>query len=393
MTLEATLQGLRVLDLSTNIAGPFAAMILGDLGADVVKVERPPAGDDTRMLPPQWHGQATVFLAVNRNKRSVLLDLKCAEGRTALLKLASGADIVIESFPPGVAAKLALSDAHLREVNPRLIVCAVSAFGSGPLGAKIPGYDALVQAVSGMMSFTGEPQGATVRLAPSLLDLTTGMWAALGIMGALVRRSAHSRGEHVQVALLDSAFTLMCHQVLAYLATGSPPVKLGSGAPSAVPYRVFRGSDGEFMLATATDAQFVRLCQALDLEHLAEEERFRTMERRLASRAELDDLLSRRFAVQSVETWIGKLAAAGLSCGRVNDLGGALEWPVTRERQLFISPDAAWPGGLPLVRLPIGEASPLMRRPPPKLGEHSIEILREAGYDPQTAARLSAPGP
>jgi crotonobetainyl-CoA:carnitine CoA-transferase CaiB-like acyl-CoA transferase len=179
MTLQATYTGLRVLDLSTNIAGPFAAMILGDLGADVIKVERPPLGDDTRSLPPQWHGQATVFLAVNRNKRSVVLDVKTAEGREALLKLVAGADVVIESFPPGVGAELALTDAQFRECNRRVIVCSISAFGSGPLGSKVPGYDALVQAVSGMMSFTGDPAGPTVRIAPSLLDLTTGMWGAI----------------------------------------------------------------------------------------------------------------------------------------------------------------------------------------------------------------------
>jgi crotonobetainyl-CoA:carnitine CoA-transferase CaiB-like acyl-CoA transferase len=381
------LQGVRILDLSTNLAGPFAAMILADFGADVVKVERPPAGDDTRQLPPQWQGQATVFLAVNRNKRSALLDLKSPEGRAALLKLAASADAVIESFPPGVAESLGLTYGEFRAANARLILCSVSAFGAGPLGSKIPGYDALVQAVSGMMSFTGDPDGATVRIAPSLMDLTTGMWAALGVQGALTRRGRDGEGEHLNVALLDSAFALMCHQVLAYRATGAAPIKLGSGAPSAAPYRVYRASDREFMLATATDAQFGRVCRVLGIPELATTERFRTVAARLVARAELDALLAQRFAQDRMQAWLEKLKAVGISCGPVNDLTEALDWDVTRERNLFIEPGAAWPQGLPLLRLPIAEAA--MSRPPPRLGEHTLEVLREAGYDAETAARIA----
>jgi crotonobetainyl-CoA:carnitine CoA-transferase CaiB-like acyl-CoA transferase len=391
MTLQATYPGLRVLDLSTNIAGPFAAMILGDLGADVIKVERPPLGDDTRSLLPQWKGQATVFLAVNRNKRSVVLDIKTPEGREALLKLAARADVVIESFPPGVGAELALTDAQFRACNPRVILCSISAFGSGPVGSKVPGYDALVQAVSGMMSFTGDPAGPTVRIAPSLLDLTTGMWGAIAIMGALARRTGASEGEHIQLALLDSAFTLMCHQVLGFLATGDLPVKLGSGAPSAAPYRVFKAADGEFMLATATDAQFARVCRALDLTSLAQDERFRTVSARLAARADLDALLSERFGQDTVEVWLQRLRAAGISAGRVNNVRQALESELTVERQLLIEPDeSVWPAGMPLLRLPVDAEGAGARRPPPKLGEHSVEVLSAVGYDAETIARLTS---
>ena len=180
MSLADTYRGLRVLDLSTYLAGPLAAMILGDMGAEVIKVERPPAGDDTRALPPRWGEDATVFLAVNRNKRSVLLDFKSPDARAALLRLVEIADVVVESFPPGLAEKLALRFEDLRERNPRIVVCGVTAFGDGPLGARMPGFDALVQAVSGLMSFTGEPDSPPVRLAPSVLDLTTGMWGAIG---------------------------------------------------------------------------------------------------------------------------------------------------------------------------------------------------------------------
>lgn len=379
-----------MLDLGTNIAAPFAAMMLGDLGADVIKIERPPSGDDTRALPPYWGDEATVFLAVNRNKRSVLLDLKTPEGRAALLQLVESADVVVESFPPGLADKLKLRFEDLRERNSQIVLCSVSAFGDGPLGAKMPGYDALVQAVSGLMSFTGQPDTPPVRLAPSVLDLTTGMWALIGIQAALVRRRAGGGAEHVRPALLDSAFTLMCHQVLGYQATDDLPQKLGSGAPSAAPYRVFAAADGDFMLATASDAQFVRLCTTLGLTALTEDPRFATMAARLAHRDELDTLLGDEFRRRPVSAWLQILSSAGLSVGRVNDIREALALPVVTERDLFVSPEQMhWTGGLPLLRLPIDHDGTGISRPPPKLGEHTAEVLREAGIDEATIKRLS----
>ncbi|HEY2402211.1 MAG TPA: CoA transferase [Steroidobacteraceae bacterium] len=390
MSLSATYPGLRVLDLSTNIAGPFAAMVLGDLGADVIKVERPPAGDDTRSLPPQWNERATVFLAVNRNKRSVVLNLKTPEGREALMRLAGDADVVIESFPPGLAQELDLTDAHFRARNPQILVCSVSAFGGGPLGSQLPGYDALVQAVSGLMSFTGDPQGDTVRIAPSLLDLTTGMWGVIAIMAALARREPESVGEHIEVSLLDSAFTLMCHQVLGFLATGQLPAKLGSGAPSAAPYRVFRASDGEFMLATATDAQFVRLCNVLDCKSLARSPRFATMTVRLNARAELDALLAEKFSHDTVANWLRRLGEAGISAGPVNNLQQALEAKLTIERQLLVRPpEAAAADPMELLRLPIDPDGSSVRQAPPQLGQHSKEVLGALGYDGPAIERLS----
>ena len=387
--LNSTYPGLRVLDLATNIAGPFAAMILGDMGADVVKVERPPIGDDTRALPPRWGDAATVFIAVNLNKRSVLLDIKSAEGREALLKLVETADVVVESFPPGLAEKLQLTFEHFRTRNPRLILCTISAFGDGPLGAKMPGYDALVQAVSGLMSFTGHPETPPVRLAPSVLDLTTGMWGAIGIMAALTRRAVSGEGEHVRPALLDAAFTLMNHQVLGFLATGSPPEKLGSGAPSAAPYRVFEAADGAFMLATASDPQFVRLCGTLGLDGLEKDPRFSEMPARLEHREELDKMLAELFAKEPVDAWLDRLGRAGISVGRVNDVRASLAMAVTQERNLLIDPQSlGWAEGMPQLRLPVDPTGSGIRRPPPKLGEHSAEILGEIGYDASAIERL-----
>ncbi len=377
MTVDDTYKDIRVLDLSTNIAGPFAAMIFGDLGADVIKIERPPGGDDTRSLPPQHNGEATVFLAVNRNKRSLLLDIKKPVGRDALMRLVETADIVIESFPPGLADKLGLDYAAFKARNPKAILCSISAFGDGPLGKAMPGYDALVQAVSGLMSFTGDEDSPTVRIAPSVLDLGTGMWAAMGLMAALVRRQKSGVGEHVTQALIDTAFTLMNHQLMGYLATGQMPQKLGTGAPSAAPYGVWQASDGEVMIATASEAQFPRLCDALGLGHLVSDDRFKTMAARLENRKALDDAIAEKIAHKSVGEWLDSFGEAGISAGRVNDVEEAMDMAVARERNLLITLGTS---SLPQIRLPIDALGSGIKRPPPALGEHSAMLLREAGF-------------
>jgi crotonobetainyl-CoA:carnitine CoA-transferase CaiB-like acyl-CoA transferase len=377
VTVAATYKDIRVLDLATNIAGPFAAMIFGDLGADVIKIERPPGGDDTRNLPPQYDGEAAVFLAVNRNKRSLLLDIKKTEGREALMRLAETADIVIESFPPGVADKLGLDYAAFKERNPKLILCSISAFGDGPIGKAMPGYDALVQAVSGLMSFTGSVDSPTVRIAPSVLDLGTGMWAAMGLMAALARRQHSGAGEHVRPALIDTAFTLMNHQLMGYLATGQIPEKLGSGAPSAAPYGVWQANDGELMIATASEPQFPRLCEVLDLQHLVSDDRFRKTASRLQNRQALDSAIAEKIVEKSVSEWLTILGDVGISAGRVNDVEEAMALPVAEERNLLIKLDE---NALPQLRLPIDPQGVGIKQPPPKLGQHSTQILREAGF-------------
>lgn len=371
MSFNQTLPSLKVLDLSTNIAGPFAAMILGDMGADVIKIERPPHGDDTRALPPRWEGEATVFLAVNRNKRSLLLDIKSPEGKATLFRLIETADVVIESFPPGLGEKLGITFDALKARNPRILMASISAFGDGPIGKTMPGYDALVQAVSGMMSFTGSPDTPTIRVAPSILDLSTGMWTAMGLLAAILRRNAGGGAEHIRPSLIDSAFTMMNHQLLGMLATGQPPEKLGSGAPSAAPYGVFASSDGELMIATASEAQFPRLCAALGRDELSDDPRFATMANRLGHRDELNRMIAETVSTQTTAHWLDALGNAGISCGRVNTLAEALVLPVVAERNLLDSMQ---------LRLPIDLSEHPERRGPPKLGEHSREILQEAGF-------------
>ncbi|MFT6889261.1 MAG: crotonobetainyl-CoA:carnitine CoA-transferase CaiB-like acyl-CoA transferase [Halioglobus sp.] len=376
--LTRSYQGLRVLDLSTNIAGPMTAMLLGDMGADVIKVERSPGGDDTRALDPKVDGESTVYLSMNRNKRSLLLDFKSDDDLAQLYKLIAAADVIIESFPPGVAEKLGLSPQEIRELNGSAVLCSVSAFGDGPLGSVMPGYDALVQAVSGMMSFTGAPDGEDVRIAPSILDVSTGMWSCMSIMAALHGDSGKGEFQHISRCLIDSAMLMMGHQVQGYLATGVAPEKLGSGAPSAVPYRVYRSRDGKFMLATASEPQFARLCAALGLDHLVSDQRFSSMAARIANRDELDTQLQQCFLEHDTSHWLVYLANAGLSVGSVNDLNDALQLDVVKERNLFLDPDSVgWCGGQPLLRSPLDSEAKALRRPPPRLGEHSQLIMDE----------------
>lgn len=375
MTLAQTYPGLRVLDLATNIAGPFAAMILGDMGADVIKVERSPAGDDTRSLPPFVDGQATVFMAVNRNKRSIMLDYKSEADRAILQRLIERADVVIESFPPGVADRLNLTWPALSQINPTLVLASVSAFGEGPIGKTMPGYDALVQAVSGLMSFTGNEGGPTVRIAPSALDLTTGMWTTMGIMAALQRRSFNvGKGEHVRMALLDTAFNLMNHQILGFLATGETPQKLGSGAPSASPYGVYPARDGEILIATASHDQFQRLCDCFGLDQAKSDPRFRTMAGRIENRTAIDRLIAEVTAPERVADLLEWLAVHRISSGRVNTVAEACDLTVTSERNLLIAQKES---SLPQLRLPMDIGPALAFRPPPVLNQDRDEILAE----------------
>ena len=378
--LTKTYTRLKVLDLSTKIAGPFAAMLLGDMGADVIKVERSPSGDDTRALSPRADGESTVFIAMNRNKRSLLLDFKVAQDMDRLRQLIGAADVIIESFPPGVATRLDLSPAQIQALNGTAVLCSISAFGDGPLGSAMPGYDALVQAVSGMMSFTGNPGEPDVRIAPSILDMSTAMWSCMSIMAALKNNESDPAFRHLSQCLMDTAFTMMGHQVQSYLATGLPPEKLGSGAPSAVPYRVYKTREGSFMLATASEPQFVRLCATLDMERLLEDTRFSNMASRIAHRQELDALLEQRFAEHDASYWLEVLASAGLSVGPVNDLHEALQLEVVRERNLYLDPQPTGAkAGQPLLRSPLDRRAQGLKRYPPRLGEHTADILAKLG--------------
>ena len=386
MPLQGCYHNLRVLDVSENIAGPLATMILADLGADVIKVERAGIGDATRWLPPRRGDTSTVFATVNRNKRSVALDLSTPTGRAGLLRIAGGCDVVVESFRPGVAEKLGLGFDDVSAVRPDVVYCSISAFGRGVLGRDRPGYDALVQAFTGIMSLTGSPDGPPARTAPSLVDISTGMWAAMAIMAVMADHPPSSGPVRLDAALIDSALFMMCHQIVGLLGAGYHPQRLGSAAPSVVPYREFATSDGSIMVAAATDGLFDKLCTAIGSDHLRHDARFGTVERRVASREALDAELQAVFITRPSQHWLAAIGAAGVPVSPVHSLQAAVHDPLTEERRLITTTDT---DSVPVLRLPLDQHREFPLRPPPALGQHTEQVLREVGFTAGEAAALA----
>ncbi len=377
--VQKTYAGLRVLELGSVIAGPSAAMIFADLGADVVKIESPNGGDDSRRVPPNLGTQSTLYQMMNRNKRSLVLDLKAERGRDALLRLADSADVVIESFRPGVSDRLGIGYSAMRERNPSLIYCSVSAFGESPSGRGLPGYDPLIQAFVGLMSMTGDPSAPPARVAASVIDLTTGMWAAMGIMAALARRAQDGKGHYVESTLVDSGYMLLCHQISSMLATGEVPTRIGSASPIAAPYEAYRTADGWLMIAAGNDVSFARLCKALGLPELLEREEFRSNAGRIGHRHELNAILQKSLEHETSAHWTTLLETAGVPVGPVQDLDQAVKHPIMAERAMLVVPEGAAPQRASVLRVPFDDARPPRMRAAPTLGEHSAEILREIG--------------
>ena len=379
MTLFAAYDGVRILDLTLNLAGPFGTQILADLGADVIKVERPGVGDDTRNFHPKSGDHSVVFEAVNRNKRSIVLDLKDAEDRETVLRIGATCDVVVESLRPGKADELGLGYQDFRALDERIVYCSVSAFGREEEGRDLPGYDPLIQAFCGIMSTTGHPGNPPTRVAASLIDLTTGMWAAIGIAAALADRRRTGVGQHVEATLVDSGYTLMCHQLSGYLATGESPGQLGSGSPITAPYEAFQAADGWVMIAAGNDGLFARLCRCLDLAELIEDERFKSPKGRTENRAELHELLESAIRGDTVAETITRVRAAGVPTGPVNSVAQATEEPIVAARSLLVAPQGSDDPNLRVVRLPLtGNGQPARRnRRAPRLGEHSAAIRAE----------------
>ena len=317
------LSGLLVADFSRVLAGPYATMLLADLGADVVKVERPGTGDDTRAWGPPFapDGTATYFLGVNRNKRSVALDLHAPEDAALAEELIRRADVVVENFLPGAMDRLGLGYETVRASNPALVYCSITGFGDGP-GAALPGYDLLVQAVGGLMSVTGEP-GSPAKAGVALVDVVTGLHAAFGILAALRHRDATGEGQRVSVSLLSSLLSGLVNHSSAYLAAGTVPQAMGNRHPSIAPYEVFDAADRPMVIAAGNDRQFHSLCTTLGAPELAADDRFATNEKRVAHREALVAELNARLASAPAREWTASLTAAGVPCGPINDLAGA----------------------------------------------------------------------
>lgn len=378
------LAGVRVLDLTSSLAGPTATEILGALGADVVKIEHPGRGDEARDWGPRFFdGGSVMFFAANAGKRSLALDLKSPAGLDVLLRLVDGADVVVQSLRPGTAERLGLGPDALRARNPRLVYATIGAFGrSGPLASE-PGYDPLMQAAAGIMSVTGEPDGHPVRVGVSLIDIGTGVWAALAIVAAL----HEGQGRTLDLSLYETALSLVPYQLVDVLAGGSPAGRHGTAFPLIVPYQVFETADGELMIVAANDRLFEKTCQALGVPELAADERFLTNPLRVANRERLIPLLQDRIGREPTDALLARLREAGVPASPVNDLAAVAE-----EEQLRATGILQQLGGRELVSPPFSADGERVRygSEPPLLGQHSREILAEAGYDEAAIDALAA---
>ena len=377
MTLP--LEGVRVLDLSRVLAGPYATMVLADLGADVVKVEHPERGDDTRHWgPPFAGGESAYFLSVNRNKRSIGVDLKDPEGLEKVRQLAADADVVIENMRRGALERMGLGYEALREANPGLVYCSITGFGPGE-DEERPGYDFLIQARAGIMGITGFPDGEPTKVGVAIADIVCGLHAATAILAALRRRETTREGAHLEVPLFESTLSWLANRGQEYLVSGEDKGRMGNGHPTIVPYQTFDASDKPIAVAVGNDAQFGRLCEAVGRGDLAEDERFATNPDRVANREELVEVLQQTFSERTADYWVEEIRGIGVPCGPVNTLAEALADEHLASTDMLQEVEHPLAGTLRMLASPVlvdGERPPV-RRPPPTLGEHTQEVEDE----------------
>jgi crotonobetainyl-CoA:carnitine CoA-transferase CaiB-like acyl-CoA transferase len=377
------LEGVVVADLTQNVAGPFCTQILGDMGAEVIKVERPGRGDDARAwAPPWWGDESATFLALNRNKRTRALDLKHDAGVAVLKRLVARADVFVQSLRAGVVRSLGLDFAGASALNPRLVYCSITAFGTrGPLADR-PGYDPLMQAYGGLMSINGHPGGEPARVGTSIVDMGTGMWAALGIVAALRERDATGRAVEVTTALFETALMWVSYQAMGWFASGEVPEPQGSGTAMIAPYQAFPAADGYVMIAAGSDALFARLAAALGAPDLARDARFLDNPSRVANRAALVEAISALTASRKAADLLEALRVAGVPSAPILRIDQVMEEPQTTESGMLVSAPHPRHPGYRAVALPIqwNGARPGVRRVPPRLGEHDADVLTWLGY-------------
>jgi len=389
------LTGTRVIDVTTSIAGPYCGEILGALGADVVKVERPDTGDDGRAWgPPFWHGESAIFLAVNADKRSLAVSLSDPRGLEAVLRLVDTADVFVQSLRPGLAERLGLGADALRRRNPRLVHCSVGAYGRvGPL-ADEPGYDALMQAAGGLISMTGEPGRSGVRVGSSLIDMGTGMWSALGVLAALLERERSGEGAVVDTSLYETALGYIGYHLVGYLADGTVPAGQGTVFPMVAPYQVFPTRNGELMVAGGNDRLFAALCGVLELPELVTDVRFRTNPDRVCNREELVAIVAARLRERDSAEWQELLMAAGVPVAPVANVADIVDSPQTEALGILrpLGREGSPELMLPALPLSFDRERAAFRAPPPAVGEHTEELLEEAGYAKEEIAALEEGG-
>ncbi|MFJ3074795.1 CaiB/BaiF CoA transferase family protein [Pseudomonas sp. NPDC087029] len=401
------LSHLRVLDLSRVLAGPWSGQILADLGADVIKVERPGSGDDTRAWGPPFlkdaqgenTSEAAYYLSANRNKRSVTIDFTQPEGQRLVRELAARSDIVIENFKVGGLAAYGLDYQSLKAVNPKLIYCSITGFGQTGPYAKRAGYDFMIQGLGGLMSLTGRPDGeegaGPVKVGVALTDILTGLYSTVAILAALAHRDQAGVGQHIDMALLDVQVACLANQAMNYLTTGNPPRRLGNAHPNIVPYQDFPTADGDFILTVGNDGQFRKFAEVAGQPQWADDPRFATNKQRVANRAELIPLIRQATVFKTTAEWVQQLEAAGVPCGPINDLAQMFQDPQVVARGLAVTLPHVLAGSVPQVASPIrlSETPVEYRHAPPLLGEHTEVVLADVlGLDAGSLQRLRDAG-
>ncbi|RHW22275.1 CaiB/BaiF CoA transferase family protein [Pseudomonas jilinensis] len=389
--MPGALSGLKVLDLSRVLAGPWAGQMLADLGADVVKVERPGSGDDTRAWGPPYlkdadgrdTSEAAYFLCANRNKRSIAIDFTQPEGQQQVRELAARADVLIENFKVGGLAAYGLDHVSLQALNPRLIYCSVTGFGQDGPYSRRAGYDFMIQGLGGLMSVTGRADGeqgaGPVKVGVALTDVLTGLYASNAILAALAERERSGLGQHIDLALLDVQVACLANQALNYLTTGQPPRRLGNAHPNIVPYQDFPTADGDFILTVGNDGQFRKFCEVAGHPEWADDPRFASNAARVAHRAELIPLIRQVTVFRTTAEWVALLEQAGVPCGPINDLAAVFADPQVQARQLKITLEHPLAGQVDLVANPIrlSRTPAEYRAAPPLLGQHTREVLAD----------------
>ncbi len=406
---EGALAGLKVLDLSRVLAGPWCTQILADLGADVVKIERPGLGDDTRGWGPPFlkdadgndTSQSTYFTACNRNKRSVTIDMATPEGQALLQRMAAQSDVVVENFKTGGLAQYGLDYASLKAANPRLIYCSVTGFGHDGPHAQRAGYDLMIQATSGMMSITGRPDedagGGPLRVGVALTDLFTGVYASTAILAAIEVRHRTGEGQHIDMALLDVGMAILANQASAFLNTGNVPQRQGNSHPSLAPYQDFQTADGAMLLAIGNNGQFARFCEAAGHAEWAADERFATNSLRVKHRGVLIPQMQEVTRTRSTADWIALLEDKAVPCGPINNIAQAFDDEQVKARGLAVTLPRDAGDGIAAITgvaspLRLSATPPVLRRAPPALGQHTDEVLAEWGVDAAQVAALRAAG-